>query len=79
MCDDSRQSLRLCGEESPDCTEQEVLLLRKDTANYMSREGKCHRNYTASFEVRVKWWSKSPPGAQRERRREVNPFRSKTK
>lgn len=35
------------GEESPDCIEQGVLLLKKDTADHIPQEGKCHRKDTA--------------------------------
>ncbi len=52
------------GEESPDCIEQGVLLIKKDTADDTPREGKCNREQTARMQirVRVKGWGKSPPG-----------------
>jgi len=34
-------------EESPDCIEQGVLSIRKDTAVDIPREDQCNRNYTA--------------------------------
>ena len=49
----SRPSLR-GWEESPDYIEQGFLLLKKDTADYMPREGQCNRKYTAWKQVRVK-------------------------
>ena len=77
-----RQSLPVFpGEESPDCTEQEVLFSAKACQGV--KEGYCglyaagrkvQQKKNRRFPVRVKRWGKSPPGTQREQRRTGKPL-----
>ena len=66
-------------EESPDCTEQGVLLKRRMSGKRRPGKTSATEKIPPELPVRVKRWGKSPPGDAERRADGVNSSRSKTK